>query len=106
MATYAEIDSEIQKHAEKIEQLRKEAQVLRNQERVGVIEELRAKIAEYEISASDLKLSPRRSRRSDARVVKYRNPATGETWSGGRGRKPRWIQEALARGEDIARYKI
>ena len=28
-------------------------------------------------------------------AAKYRNPATGETWSG-RGLKPKWMQAALA----------
>ena len=38
-------------------------------------------------------------------VVKYRGP-NGETWSGGRGRKPAWIQKILDDGGDIEKYKI
>jgi DNA-binding protein H-NS len=30
--------------------------------------------------------------------AKYRNPATGDTWSG-RGKRPRWFVEALAAGK-------
>ena len=72
MTTLADINSQIKKHDEQIAQLRQQAEALRNQERAGVIEEIRKKIAEYGISASDLKLaaalpaaapsSPRRAR--------------------------------------------
>ncbi len=56
-STLADINSQIKKHDEQIAQLRKQAEDLRNQERAGVIEELRKKIAEYGLTASDLKLS-------------------------------------------------
>ena len=36
---------------------------------------------------------------------KYRNDATGETWSG-RGLQPRWLQAALASGARIEDFKI
>ena len=45
-STLADINSQIKKHDEQIAQLRKQAEDLRNQERAGVIEELRTKIAE------------------------------------------------------------
>lgn len=38
-------------------------------------------------------------------IVKYRGP-NGETWSGGRGRKPTWIQSILDAGGDIEAFKI
>ena len=61
MATLADINSQIKKSEEQIAQLRKQAEALRNEERAAVIEELRKKIAEYGISASDLKLTGRGS---------------------------------------------
>ena len=51
-STLADINSQIKKHDEQIAQLRKQAEELRNQERAGVIEELRKKIAEYGLTAS------------------------------------------------------
>ena len=59
MTTLADINSQIKKHDEQIAQLRMQAEQLRNQERSGVIEEIRKKIAEYGITASDLKLTSR-----------------------------------------------
>jgi DNA-binding protein H-NS len=111
MASLADINSQIKKHDEQIAQLRKQAEELRNQERAGVIEELRKKIAEFGLTAADLKLNARGSKRSNGGVVaiksaaKYRSP-TGETWSGGRGRKPRWITEALAAGKSLSDFEI
>ena len=109
-STLADINSQIKKHDEQIAQLRKQAEDLRNQERAGVIEELRKKIAEYGLTASDLKLGTRAGKRSAATAApksaaKYRSP-TGETWSGGRGRKPRWITEALTAGKSLSDFEI
>ena len=108
--TLADINSQIKKHDEQIAQLRKQAEELRNQERAGVIEEVRKKIAEYGLTASDLKLTGRGGRRNAVAApakaaAKYRSP-TGETWSGGRGRKPRWVTEALAAGKSLSDFEI
>ncbi|MBS0451047.1 MAG: H-NS histone family protein [Proteobacteria bacterium] len=111
MTTLADINSQIKKHDEQIAQLRVQAEQLRNQERSGVIEEIRKKIAEYGITASDLKLAGRTPGRRAGAVsaargaAKYRGP-TGETWSGGRGRKPRWVTEALAAGKSLSDFEI
>ena len=37
--------------------------------------------------------------------VKYRGP-NGETWSGGRGRKPGWVQAIVDAGGNIEDYKV
>ncbi len=65
-STLADINSQIKKHDEQIAQLRKQAEELRNQERAGVVEELRKKIAEYGLTAADLKLGARGGKRSTA----------------------------------------
>ena len=116
MVNLSDINAQLQKHEEALAALRKQAEELRNHERAGVIEELRKKIAEYGLTASDLKLSGG-ARGSGAKVkrdatpaspkaeAKYRNEA-GETWSGGRGRKPRWVTEALAAGKSMDEFAI
>jgi DNA-binding protein H-NS len=38
-------------------------------------------------------------------VVKYRGP-NGETWGGGRGRKPRWVAQALKEGRNIEEFAV
>jgi len=41
----------------------------------------------------------------EAAEVKYRGP-NGETWGGGRGRKPAWVQAILDDGGDIEKFKV
>lgn len=109
MATsLSDIQAEIKKNEEQLAQLRKQAEEFRNQERAGVIDDLRKKIAEFGLTAADLKLSTRAPKTQAAKPsseAKYRGP-NGETWSGGRGRKPRWVMEALASGKAISDYEI
>lgn len=38
-------------------------------------------------------------------VPKYRDPATGQTWAG-RGRKPTWMEAAIAQGKTAADFAI
>ncbi|MCU4121826.1 H-NS histone family protein [Variovorax sp. N23] len=109
-STLADINSQIKKNEEHIAQLRKQAEELRNHERAGVIEEIRLKIAEFGLTAADLKLSTRAAGKrsvsaAPAKAAKYRGPS-GETWSGGRGRKPRWVTEVLAAGKSLSDYEI
>ncbi|HEY9224054.1 MAG: H-NS histone family protein [Variovorax sp.] len=109
-STLADINSQIKKNEEHIAQLRKQAEELRNHERAGVIEEIRQKIAEFGLTAADLKLSTRAAGKrsvsaAPAKAAKYRGPS-GETWSGGRGRKPRWVTEVLAAGKSLSDYEI
>jgi len=48
-----------------------------------------------------LKPAGKRSRSRTSAPPKYRNPANArETWSG-RGRKPKWVQKALASGKTL-----
>lgn len=109
MATsLSDIQAEIKKNEEQLAQLRKQAEDYRNQERAGIIDELRQKISEYGLTAADLKLStraPKSKAIKSSAAAKYRGP-DGETWSGGRGRKPRWVTEALAAGKSLSDFEI
>ena len=66
--------------------------------------ELEEKAREMGFSLSELTGAPGTRKRTPS-TAKYANPANAaDTWSG-RGRKPRWFSEALARGgkpEDMA----
>lgn len=51
----------------------------------------RAIVSEYDLSPEDVFSSIRRSANVGKTVVpKYRDPATGQTWTG-RGKAPKWI---------------
>ncbi len=65
----------------------------RRQEMSGAIAQVRALVEEYELTAQDIFPTGRaRSASAGTKVApKYRNPATGQTWTG-RGKPPKWIQ--------------
>jgi DNA-binding protein H-NS len=73
-------------------------------EAIGKIKEL---MAEYGLTAADLGSRPAAApKRAGGKVAaKYRNPATGDTWSG-RGLKPKWLTAALAGGRALADFAI
>jgi DNA-binding protein H-NS len=75
-----------------LEKLHKEVAAAREKEIAEAILEIKAKIAEYEITAEELGFSSRRTGGARKRPLppRYRNPKTGETWSG-RGRAPGWL---------------
>ena len=91
----------------KIAELQRQAEDLKKQERKTVIKELRAKIAEFGLTAADLGLTGKQATAKAPSTVKakYRNPATGETWSG-RGIAPRWLQEAERTGKSRDSFLI
>lgn len=85
-----------------LEKLHKEVAVAREKEIAEAILEIKAKIAEYDITAEELGFSSRRVNgvRKRALPPRYQNPKTGETWSG-RGRAPGWLA-----GKNRDRYLI
>ena len=107
MASYAELKARAEKYAA-------EAEAARLKEVGAIIEDMKAKMTEYNITAEDLGIrtsgyAPARKASSKAASTpaeaKYRSP-TGETWSGGRGRKPKWVTELVEAGKDIEKYRI
>jgi len=87
-----------------IEELQNKAKAIIEAEKAGVIEEIKAKIAQYDISYSELGFkssnSTKSSKSSDAGkgtpAPMYKNKDNpAETWHGGRGRLPLWLQAIL-----------
>jgi len=109
MATHsvADIEAQIKAHEEQVQQLKAAAAKQRADEISAVVQDMRAKIAEFGISAKELGLSSKATTRRAAAVAtgpRYRGP-DGEIWVGGaRGRKPRWLSEGLATGKSLADF--
>lgn len=85
---------------EQIESLKAQAEEERQREVATVVADIKEKMAKYGITPSDLGFSGGKASKSANKGVvapKYRDPATGKTWTG-RGRAPRWITEAEERG--------
>ncbi|MBN3752529.1 H-NS histone family protein [Paraburkholderia sp. Tr-20389] len=86
MATYRQLTAQLEK-------LQKEMEQAREQEVTQAIADIKQKIVDYGITAEELGFSSKaaaRAPRKPALPPKYRNPKTGETWSG-RGRAPGWL---------------
>ncbi len=92
---------------EQIAALQKLAEEARKEEIAAVIAEIKAKMVEYGITVEDLGLTPRGRGRKKGSIgaAKFRNPVTGEQWSG-KGRKPGWLVRALAEGRSIDEFRI
>lgn len=48
---------------------------------------------------------PARASKGSKVAAKYRNPATGDTWSG-RGKQPKWLAGEIAKGRTLADFAI
>jgi DNA-binding protein H-NS len=106
--TYADIQKEI-------ESLQKTAETLRQKEVAGVIERIKTAIATYQLTARDLGLvaraaapTPMRAKAGKgakpARRAAFRDEA-GNSWSG-RGRRPGWVNAALAAGKSLDDFRV
>lgn len=91
-----------------IEKMIAEAQ---REERGAAIAKIRALMAEFGLTAADITAKTGAAPRSaapktGAKVApKYRNAATGDTWSG-RGLQPKWLKAALASGAKLEDFAL
>lgn len=72
------------------QELDKEIEALMRKQRNERLAAIREDVARFEITADELFGSGGRVKRASKAPVKYRDPETGNTWSG-RGREPRWL---------------
>jgi DNA-binding protein H-NS len=82
-----------------------EAQIeaARKAEISDAVAKVKALVAEHGLSAKDIFGSAKRGAKAGARgavAPKYRDPASGATWTG-RGKAPKWIE-----GKDRAKFAI
>ena len=84
--------------------------LMQSEARAAAIAKVRQLMAEYGLTATDLtevakKAKRRKYNQGKPVAPKYRNPATGETWTG-RGLKPKWLTAALAEGKTLEAFAI
>lgn len=96
--------------AQKAEIEKKIAEAQR-EERASAIAQVRSLMAQHGLTIADLSsrtaTAPRAARgKSVSKVAaKYRDPATGNTWSG-RGLKPNWLKAALNGGKSLTDFAV
>lgn len=85
------------------------AEQARKLELASVIQDIKAKMKEFDLTVADLggaAAGPRKAVKSkSAAPAKYRGP-NGELWAGGLGRKPEWVRSLLAEGKNIEDFLI
>lgn len=87
--------------------LEKQIADAQREERAGAIAQIKALMAEHGLTAADLTARVGKATKTSGSKVaaKYRNKATGETWSG-RGLQPRWLKAALVSGKKLADFTV
>ena len=117
-AQLEKLEAEHAKRIAALQDIEAQLSALRAANRDAKRAELKKQIADYGFTAADLFEQPKQPRKprtankakDDAAKptaeARYRNPTTGETWGGGRGRKPAWVVEATAKGIDIETFRI
>lgn len=97
MSTYRDLMTQIAMLEAQRDELRADA-------RIDALRQIRDLMAEFEIGVNEITASktcsPKPGSGIRSPVPKYRDPATGATWSG-RGRIPRWLV-----GKDLAEFAI
>lgn len=89
--------------------LEQEIEATQKRERQDAIAKVKALMAEYGLTVADLSIRPAGGKAGVTKgtkvAPKYRNAATGETWSG-RGLQPKWLKAALASGKKISDFAL
>ena len=88
--------------------LEREIESTRRQERAEAISKVKSLMTQYGLTMADLtaRTPPKAVVGKAVKVAaKYRNEATGDTWSG-RGLQPKWLKAALAAGRRIEEFTV
>jgi DNA-binding protein H-NS len=86
--------------------LDKQIEETQARDRGAAVAKVKSLMAEYGLTLADLNGRAKGAPKAPSRVApKYRNNATGETWTG-RGLKPKWLQAALNGGAKLEDFVI
>lgn len=89
------------------EEIERQIELAKRQSRADAIAQVRALMAEHGVTLADLsaKAAKRRGPGGAKVAAKYRNQASGDTWSG-RGLQPKWLKAALAAGSKLQDFAV
>lgn len=82
------------------EALEQQIAAARKAEVAGAVQQIRGLIETFGLTAEDVFPPARQKREAGSVAPKYRDPVTGQTWTG-RGKPPSWIKD-----QDRARFAI
>lgn len=113
MATYQELIAQKEALARQQAELERLIADTRKAERAGVITQIKQMMADHGITPADLagrvgrppKAADGETPAPRKVAPKFRDPATGDTWSG-RGLKPKWLAAALESGRKLEEFAV
>lgn len=87
--------------------LEKQIADVQREQRSEAVNQVKALMAEYGLTLADIgsKSAAAPKKAAGKVAAKYRNPTTGDTWSG-RGLKPKWLTAALAGGASLTDFAL
>jgi DNA-binding protein H-NS len=104
MATLKELLARQQDLARRIEEMQGSA-------RTDAIEQIRTLMADHGLTLGDVVAATKPAAKKAAGTkgstvaAKYRNPATGDTWSG-RGLQPKWLRQEIEGGRKLEDFAV
>jgi len=99
--------TDLQKLLEQKAALEKQIDTARRQARADAIAQVRSLMAEHGLTPADLSAKASAAGKDGTRkvAVKFRDKATGDTWTG-RGLQPKWLKAALAAGRKLEDFAV
>lgn len=86
--------------------LEKQIAEAQREERSQAIAQIRSLMAQYGLTLADIAGKAAAPAAAGPKVApKYRDPATGATWSG-RGLQPKWLKAALDAGHPLSEFAL
>ena len=87
------------------ENLDREIELVKKRGRADAIAQVRAIMAENGLTVGDITGRSTGGGTGRKAAIKYRDNATGDTWSG-RGLQPKWLRQALANGRRLEDFAV
>lgn len=109
MPTLQELLAQRAQLQEQIQALDAQINTQQQEQKAAVIAEMLARMREAGIAPQELIAKSGGSKNAATKgkrvPVKYRNTATGDSWSG-RGKQPNWLKQALAAGRKLDDFAV
>ena len=77
----------------------------KERERSEAVAKVKSLMSEYGLTMADLSMRTPKAAKVSKVAAKYRNQATGETWSG-RGLQPKWLKAAISNGAKLSDFAV
>lgn len=90
-------------------ELERQIAAAQQRDRAEVVSKIRSLMSDYGLTMDDVLAGqsgkPAGKRAGVKLEARYRDPSTGQTWSG-RGLQPRWLRDAVAGGKRVSDFAV